>query len=269
MRATPLVLVLGTAVCASGCAGAPQGPARPHAAKPPAGAAAHPHFHFVGQPEVVFYRSQPSGSWFVTTARINRALPQDAHGIRAAIDVSGASQDIPGLSRLEGTRRCYRQENSADGPRAPQDGQKVTVTMSIGTGGRHRQVLRATVRARRVSSGTIFNDVRNARYERALAQRLDCLAAPHLRRCSDVVSARNLGAIGAAAAGGGATCATARRVMRSVGRWADSGTCPTDLCVKRHRRNAGYRCSVALNGEVSWTITCKRGVRIVRGFTAE
>ena len=57
--------------------------------------------------------------------------------------------------------------------------------------------------------------------------------------------------------------------MRSAGRWADSGRCYETLCAPKHRMNRGYRCDAELVGEAAWQITCTRGERIVRGFTAD
>ncbi len=67
------------------------------------------------------------------------------------------------------------------------------------------------------------------------------------------------------AAGGGATCATAKRVMDAVARWARSARCFKDLCVSEHRISAGFRCTVAKVGEADWIITCRRGRQVVRG----
>lgn len=222
---------------------------------------------FAAKPDVVFYfagRAGARSAWFHTTVRTNLPLPQGAHGIEAGIDVTDASQDIPGLERLGGTRRCYQQENFATGPREPRDGDVVTVRLTVG--GRPGQVLRTQARARLVQYGAVHNDVRNARRVRALVRRLGCPRAPRARRCEVSVPARTLSAIVVQSAGGGATCAAARRVMLSVGTWTDEPECPTDLCVRQNRTNAGYRCTVAKVGEIDWTITCKRGDRVVRGY---
>jgi hypothetical protein len=59
----------------------------------------------------------------------------------------------------------------------------------------------------------------------------------------------------------------ARAVMRSVASWADS-RCYADLCVRRRRENAGFRCAVVRNGDADWTITCRDGRRVVKGHSS-
>lgn len=48
--------------------------------------------------------------------------------------------------------------------------------------------------------------------------------------------------------------------MRAVQAWADEAR-GEDLGASRHRLNRGYRCSVVLDGDSTWTITCKQGGR--------
>ena len=88
------------------------------------------------------------------------------------------------------------------------------------------------------------------------------------RRCKGVEDATGLGGIDVRSATN-TSCATARAVMRSAGRWANSGRCYETLCAGKHRMNRGYWCDAELIGEAAWQITCTRGDRIVRGFAAD
>ena len=224
-----------------------------HASQPAGG------LRFVGAPDVRFAPNAPGGSlWLVTTVRVNRALPQGGNGVMADIAVTGTQADIPGLQRLDGVRRCYRQETFWDGPARPRDGQLVTVRLTVG--GRDPQVLVARVRAR------ADERLNNGSREGEVIRRLGCPGAPRRLDCEGTVPSIDPGYIAVAAAEGGATCATARRVLRAVGQWASEQHCE-DLCAHAHPSTLGFRCTVAKVGEADWTITCRRGREVVRGYT--
>lgn len=225
-----------------------------------AAAPVDPPLRFAAPPDVRFAPATGGGAWFVASARFTRSLPVRSATIRASLVVAGTSTDVPGIQRIPGPRPCYGQETYWDERRpVPRDGDVVTVRLDVS--GR-RQPLTAQAPARQVSFEELHGDA-------GLRERLGCPPAPEERRCNGFVRARFMSGISVHAAAGGATCATARRVMRAVGRWAHSGRCFLDLCVRRHRMNAGFRCSVIKDGEADWAITCRRGRAVVRGSTAE
>ena len=104
--------------------------------------------------------------------------------------------------------------------------------------------------------------------EEALRQ-LGCPADSATRLCGDnwISDRHGMGILVRSATN--ASCRRAQAVMRSVNRWASSYRCYEKLCVTGHRMNRGFRCDVELVGEAAWQITCVRGDRIVRGYTAE
>jgi hypothetical protein len=251
--AAPLALL---ALSLGGCGGEKPPPPQP-ATKPQTGT-----FRFAAPPDVAFL---PDG-WLSVTVHVNRPLPGGDSGVRASIDVSYAHEDIPGLLPLEGTLRCYQQDLFFDESRGTlRDDQEVTLQLNIG--GPQPQTLSARVPAHRVSRARSYADARR----RAVARRLGCPPAPPETPCNDELlpTQQSPGQMWTEAAGGGATCRDARRVMRAVARWLDSRRCFQDLCVRAHRRNAGFRCAVAKWGEADWTITCRRGRQFVRGGTSE
>jgi hypothetical protein len=210
----------------------------------------------------VEFAAGPGSALFRTTVRVNRSLPQGGHGVEADLAVTGSEADIPGLERSLDVRRCYEQETFlVDERHPPRDGQLVTVRLTVT--GRHREVVTA-----RVPVDVRASLASNA-HQAAVVRRLGCPPAPREQRCGAVATATVMSGIAVDAAGGGASCATARRVMRVVGRWADSNACFSDLCVRHNRMNAGFRCTVAQVGEADWTITCRHRDQVVRGSTAE
>ena len=215
-------------------------------------------YRFVVPPVVQLDPSQQN-AWLRTTVRLNRALPQGGHGIGGYIEISGGHADIPGLERSPGVLRCYEQEHFPDERRPPREGRLVTVTLTVRA--KPRQVLTARVP---LEHYTVPAGGRNTK----TLQRLGCRPAPRERHCAGAIETGGL-PVGGLRAGGGATCATAHEVMAAVSEWIDSRRCFDDLCVSEHRMNAGFRCTVAKVGEADWTITCRRGRQVVRGFTAE
>ena len=178
--------------------------------------------------------------------------------VEGRIVVDDHEPDYANVDALLSTRRCYRQDIFLGPPRGQlRPGSLVTVKLTIG---RARRPLTARVR---VSAAT---DDRDA----ALAARLRCARGVPERRCKGTVPATHLSRITLEIAGGGATCATARRVMREVGRWAtNDGDCYATLCVAGHEMNLGYRCAVAQFGDADWRITCRRGRRFVTATKSE
>jgi hypothetical protein len=172
-----------------------------------------------------------------------------ALGLPAAIEIARTTPDIPGLHRDDLHPTCFGQFLYGE----IADGEQVSVALVLGPSER----ITATVRAH--SAGSV---------DAGAPRRLRCPADRATRRCRGTVQARQLLGIGAQSATN-ASCRTVRAVMRSVGRWADSQHCYETLCVRAHRINRGFRCSVDLVGEAAWQITCVRGRQIVRGYTAE
>ena len=183
--------------------------------------------------------------------RDNEGALHEQPGTEARLEVAGTTPDIPGLYRDDLHPTCYRQ--GLDGQL--DNGQQVAVTLVLG----HTERLTATVPVQVFSGSGV--DVR------ALRQ-LGCPKDGATRRCHGVAPDPRYMDIGIQSATH-ASCADAKAVMRSVGRWADSGRCYRTLCVQGHRMNDGYRCSVDVVGEAAWQITCRHGTRIVRGYTAE
>jgi hypothetical protein len=219
------------------------------AEQPRVGRTQEPSLRFVKPPLVVPNRWGGVQVW----VRLNRPLRDNEGvlgehpGLPAEIEIAGTTRDIPGLYRDDRHPTCFGQ--FLDGDIA--DGEQVGVALVLSPSER----ITATVRA-------------HAADRIDALRRLRCPADRATRRCRGTVQARHVPGIGARSATN-ASCRTVRAVMRSVARWADSRRCYKTLCVRKHRINRGFWCSVDLTGEASWQITCVRGRRIVRGFTAE
>jgi hypothetical protein len=181
--------------------------------------------------------------------RDNEGSLSEHPGVPAEIQIAETTPDIPGLYRDDLHPTCFGQVLFGD----IADGEQVSVALVLSPSER----ITATVRAQ--SGGGA--DARPVR-------RLGCPVDRATRRCRGEVWGRHFLGISVQSATN-ASCRTARTVMRSVGRWADSRRCYKTLCVRAHRINRGFRCSVDLTGEAAWQITCVRGRRIVRGYTAE
>jgi hypothetical protein len=209
---------------------------------------------FAEPPLVFAIRGGGVSVWVRTNRplRDNEGALHEYRGTEAALEIPGTRPDIPGMSRDIEHPTCYGQY--LDGDLA--NGERVRVALALSPG---RQVT-ATVRAQRAAP--------TAHLDAEALRRLHCPTdGGATRRCGGKVSARYVGVIGLDSATN-APCRTARAVMRSAGRWADD-RCFHTLCVRGHRDNRGFRCSVDLVGEADWQITCVRGRAIVRGQTAE
>jgi hypothetical protein len=244
MRWTILLAACGAlAACADGTA-------RPRVARTPAPT---PELHFVNPPVVALDGAGGVIVWVRLSRpfRDNEGLLGEPPNVPAEIRIPGTQRDIPGLYRDDLRPTCYGQFLYGD----LEGGDPAKVALVLGD-----ERLTATVPARDWE-GTRAID------ERAL-RRLGCPGdGGATRRCHGNAPGRYLG-IGLQSATN-ASCRTARAVMRSAGRWVDSSRCYETLCVRKHRMNGGYRCSVDLTGEAAWQITCTRGDRVVRGSTAE
>jgi hypothetical protein len=210
-----------------------------------------PSLHFV-KPPLVF---ADDGNGVYVWVRLNRPLRDnegalgERPGFQAGIEIPDTTPDIPGLYRDDLHPTCYGQ--FLDGTLAA--GEQVRVALVLGPDER----IAATVSAQRSDP------------DASALRQLGCPSdRGATRRCRGSVEAPRVGAIDVRSATN-ASCRTARAVMRRVARWADAGRCYRSLCAPRHRRNRGFRCDAELVGEAAWQITCTRGGRIVRGFTAD
>jgi hypothetical protein len=203
---------------------------------------------FVAAPLVFTSHGGGVHVWF----RLDRPLRDNEGALReygrfeATVAIPGTVEDIPGLYRDDLYPTCYSQYLDGDVP----PGQDVSLALVLSRTVR----LTATVQAQLSDSPNLDGEVR------AL---LGCPVDSATRRCGG-----STGAISVRSATK-TSCRRARAVMRSVNRWANSGRCYEKLCVTGHRMNRGFRCDVELIGEAAWQITCVRGKRIVRGYTAD
>ncbi len=203
-----------------------------------------------------------TGNTLVVTVELNRPLrfnvghPEEYRGEGASLEAADGQHDIPGLWRDAVRPTCYSEDLYVE--RTFVAGEPVEVSLLLS----ETEKLTATVPVTVVESKDIFRG-------RAL---LGCpsraLGEARVKRCRGRAPARAFGVIGTDSAQG-TSCATALRVMTSVGRWASSSRCFCDLCVRKHRMNAGYRCEAALSGEAAWEIVCRRGKKLVTGSAAE
>jgi hypothetical protein len=254
-RALLPLLAAVAALAAAGCGASPHAPrsAPAHGPPPPPSAAAVSGLRFVGRPRVELAGGRTP--YLTTTFRLNRALPQDGSGVRASLAVTGAERndqrDVPPLQPVAGFRRCYAQQDLPE-PSATFAG-AVSVTLDVQSRLHEELVARVPVN---------HTSVRDA------PRALGCPRAAPVTRCRGIAPGNGM-TIALVSAGGGASCATLRRVMVGVEAWANPGRCFRDLCVARHRRTRGFRCTVAKIGEADWRITCRRGRAVVTGTTAE
>ncbi|WP_157592533.1 hypothetical protein [Solirubrobacter soli] len=213
-----------------------------------------PTLHFVKLPLVLTSKGNGVSVWF----RLNRPLGDNEGALgehpdyAASIEIDGTTPDIPLLYRDDLHPTCYGQFLDGD----VTIGQDVNVGLRLGPD--ERIVATATVQEETGASG-----------DAQAVRRLRC-PSDHgaTRRCKGVVDGRYIFGIDVRSATN-TSCRTARAVMRSAGRWADSRRCYETLCAGKHRMNRGYRCDAELVGEAAWQITCTRGDKIVRGFTAD
>ena len=190
--------------------------------------------------------------------RHNLGHPGESADFGASLEAAGGEHDIPGLYRNHLRPTCYGEDLYVPRENAPlADGQTIEVTLVLGKD--ERLTAPATVRV--LPKGESSDPVRELRCPSYQP------GTPRARRCPGNVDGRHL-TIGSVSAAG-TSCRTARAVLRSVGRWADSRRCYDDLCAPKHRVNRGYRCEAALSGEAAWDILCRRGRAEVRGFTAD
>lgn len=246
-----LSAVVLSAVVFAGCDRGSAQPAGGHKAA----AASAPGLRFARPPVAVLTTS----GVIATAVRTTTALPGDGLGLGAALRTSRADPNAGSeLERIPGYRRCYANEAPIAGGQPLGVGEQVTVELTTESG----VVLTASVPL------TAAPSTKSEVVRRSLARTLGCTRGVSEQRCSGSVTGAIL-TIHVQRALGGATCATARAVFRRVAIWADSRRCFKDLCVRRHRINRGFRCSVARVGEADWTIACRRGKQSVRGSAAE
>jgi hypothetical protein len=69
------------------------------------------------------------------------------------------------------------------------------------------------------------------------------------------------------------SCGVARKVMTSVGRWANPHRCAFQLCVSKHRMNRGFRCDAYFHnggeGPPAWRIECTKDRAVVTAYADE
>ena len=207
------------------------------------------------QPPLVVYHSgsRNMDAW----VRLNRPLkhnighPGEYAGHRASLEVAGTNDDFEfGLERRYLRPTCYG-ETLFLGREQPElvDGQPLNVTHRLD--GAHSLTATARVKVR--------EGITDPQAE------LGCPVSRRSQPCrGDAHGEYQISLLSAAEI----SCAKALNVMRSVARWASS-RCYRDLCARRHRRNRGFGCSIALAGEAVWDVVCRRGKQEVRGYTAE
>lgn len=136
-------------------------------------AAAEERFRFAREPIVVFASQLPNPDTniaFLTYIRMNRALPRDRRGVRAALALNGVT-DLPSLFTVSRRRHCYKVLISSQGglQPAPED-QTFDVDVSIRLFGSKRPADTARVIARRVPR----RQFERRRAEKRLFRRLGC-----------------------------------------------------------------------------------------------
>jgi hypothetical protein len=154
-----------------GC-GDDSGEARSTTTAPPATAAAE-RFRFVRKPIVVFASQLPNPDTnfgFLTYIRMNRALPRDRRGVRAALALNGVT-DLPSLFTVSRRRHCYKVLiSSQDGLQPAPEDQTFDVDVSLRLFGSKRPADTARVIARRVPR----RQFGRRRAEKRLFRRLGC-----------------------------------------------------------------------------------------------
>jgi hypothetical protein len=172
MLASAASVAIGVAACNSD-----QAPAETHAGGTATQVvqkeAGRGKYRFERPPTVVFASANPSPETninFYVFARMNRALPRNAHGIKATFLLDGSS---PYGRPTTKSRRppCYSaQIGAGDNPDvaprlvSPKDGQLVTVTLRFPGS----DAAKVTVAARKAAKGKVGIDQADAKYLRRL-----------------------------------------------------------------------------------------------------
>jgi hypothetical protein len=207
------------------------------------------------QPPLVVYR--PGARDLDAWVRLNRPLkhnighPGEYAGHHASLELAGTNDDFEfGLERRSLHPTCYGETLFLDREQPELvDGQPLAVTLRLD--GAHSVTATATVEVREGATDP--------------QAELGCPVSRRSQPCrGDAHGEYQISLVSAA----GISCAKALDVMRSVARWA-SGRCYRDLCARRHHRNRGFGCSIALAGEAFWDVVCRRGKHQARGYTAE
>jgi hypothetical protein len=135
---------------------------------------------------------------------------------------------------------------------APATGKRIAVELRLGP---HRS-LKATA------------TVQHLTHDTHPARQLGCPRDPDGHICPGKISTKSLTIRPETAYR--TSCAVAREVMTSVGRWANPHRCRWQLCVTKHRVNRGFRCDAYFDnggeGPPAWQIECKKGRAEVTAF---
>jgi len=191
---------------------------------------------------------------FRVTVRLDRPLPTTAGNLTADIGLPSATSAAPGLQPLGGTTDCYQEDLFAIDSSAED---ATTVRLALGQG---PAAPVADSAATSVEPATDWSDHHN----RELAQRLGCHRTTKVKHCSGAASIQNF-RLTLSHAGGGASCATGRRVLHRIEDRVPEHRCNPRLCLTEGGSYAGFRCHSVYAGERHWRLVCRRGRAEISG----
>jgi hypothetical protein len=189
--------------------------------------------------------------------RLNRPIKDsdvgpDANGDRVTTIEALEGESMFGASADVRFPTCY--SDAVEVGAVPASGKPVEVELKLGTA----PSLKGTAHLQRFT-----RDIHPAR-------RLACPRDPYGHVCAGKIDGKYLTIEPETAYG--TSCAVARQVMASVGRWANPHRC-FQLCVSRHRMNRGYRCDAHFHnggeGPPAWEIECAKGRAKVTAYADE
>jgi hypothetical protein len=198
------------------------------------------------KPPVVIYHD--AAGYLDVWVRLNRPIKEsdlipDSYGDRGAFLLALEAEPRYGAAADVRFPTCYSETLEVGD--VPAAGTPIDVELTLGPG----QGMRAKAR------------LRYATHDTHPAHQLGCPRDRDGHVCSGTVRGKRLAIeLGTTYA---TSCATAREVMTSVGRWANPEACRSNLCVRKHRMNRGFRCDAVFSnggeGPDAWDIECERG----------